>query len=181
MKDTGITRRIDELGRVVIPRELRKTMRIKEGDPLEFFADGDRLIMKKYSPVAAIENSAKTVAEGITELTEKPCAIVDNDKVIFVTANKHKDLEGKDLSEKINLALMDRKSLVLNKSDGGEVLPLIEGQNFDVENQLIVPITSSGDVFGGIILFDFDAESRFSLVDAKFVKLGATFIAKQFE
>ncbi|MBQ8427477.1 MAG: AbrB/MazE/SpoVT family DNA-binding domain-containing protein [Clostridia bacterium] len=181
MKDTGITRRIDELGRIVIPRELRKTLRIKEGEPLEFYSDGDRLIIKKYSPVASIEGVAKMVADGIAELAEKACIIVDNDQIVYATGNKLKDLIGKEISAELLSALSDRKSLILSKADGGEVLPLADDKTLDAENQLIVPIMAEGDVFGGVILFDCDKDSRFNCADVKFVKLGATFLAKQFE
>lgn len=181
MKDTGVTRRIDELGRIVIPREIRKTLRIKEGDTLEFYSDSDKLIIKKYSPVASIEAGAKTVAEGVYELTEKPCLVVDSDKVVYAIGDKYKDLIGAEISTELQSAIYDKKSLVLNKTDGGAVLPVVNGQTLDVENQLIVPIMVSGDVFGGVILLDDEKENRFDCTDAKFVKLGATFLAKQFE
>lgn len=181
MKDTGITRRIDELGRVVIPRELRKTFRMKEGDPLEFYTDSDQLIIRKYSPIASVESGAKDIADSIVELAEKTCIIVDNDKVIYVSSNKLKELESKEISLELSNALVERKSLVLSRADGGQVLPIIDEDNLDIENQLIVPIMARGDVFGGVILFDNDKENRFGCADVKFVKLGATLLAKQFE
>lgn len=181
MKDTGITRRIDELGRIVIPRELRKTLRIKEGDTIEFYSDGDKLIIKKYSPIESIESIAKTVANGITELTEKPCVIVDKDKVIYATPNKFSELIGNDISDKLLSALVERKCLIFSKADGGEILPIVDEKMVDVENQMIVPIMLNGDEFGGIILFDNDKDSRFSGADVKLIRLGAALITQQFE
>ncbi len=181
MKDTGITRRVDELGRIVIPRELRKTLRIKEGDALEFYSDGDKLIIRKYSPIETIENSAKAVADGLTELTEKPCVIVDGNKVVYASPNKLKDLVGREISYKLLTAIVDRKSLILSRADGGEIVPIVDDNSLIIENELIVPIISQGDAFGAVVLFDEDKESSFNYADAKLVRLGASLIVKQFE
>lgn len=181
MKDTGITRRIDELGRIVIPRELRKVMRIKEGDTLEFYSNKEEIILKKYSPIAALADGAKTVADGIYELTEKSCVVVDKDQVVYAVGEKTKDLMGADISDQILDAIAERKSLVLNRSDGGKVLPIINGVEPNAENQIFVPVMSCGDVFGGIIIFDLDKENRFNSNDVKMVSLGASILAKKFE
>ena len=99
MQDTGIVRRIDELGRVVIPKELRKTLRIREGDPLEIYTNKDELVFRKYSPISAINGYAEAVADGISELTEKVCMITDTDVVVYVSGAKGKDVLGKNISE----------------------------------------------------------------------------------
>lgn len=181
MKDTGITRRIDELGRIVIPRELRKILRIKDGDPLEFYSNNEEIIIKKYSPIANIEMHAQSVAEGIKETTEKDCIIVDKDQVVYATGTSKKELVGKDISYQLEKVIDEKKSLVLSKTDGGSVVPVVNGDTLNTENQIIVPVMTGGDVFGGIILFDADKENRFNCSDVKLVSLGATFIAKQFE
>lgn len=181
MQDTGIVRRIDELGRVVIPKELRKTLRIREGDPLEIFTDKDQLVFKKYSPIATINTFASAVADGIEELTEKTCLITDNDAVIYVSGGRGKDFLGKEISSDMEKALKDRKSLIINKSEGGKIIPIISDGNIELENQIVVPIISGGDCFGSVVLFDKDKGARFNSGDVKFAKLGATFISKQFE
>jgi stage V sporulation protein T len=94
MKDTGVTRRIDELGRIVIPREMRKTLRIRVGNPLEFYSDAEKIIIKKYSPLASLENSAKAVAQAIAEITQKSCVIVDKQKVVYIGDQIFKDILG---------------------------------------------------------------------------------------
>ena len=114
MQDTGIVRRIDDLGRVVIPKEIRKTLRLKEGDPLEIFTNKDELVFKKFSPMASIENYASTVADGINELTEKSCIIVDNEKVIYVSGGKFKDLKSKKISADMEQTMKNRKSVVVS-------------------------------------------------------------------
>lgn len=181
MKDTGITRRIDEMGRIVIPKELRKTLKIKEGDPIEFYTENDKVIVKKYSPIANLENNAQTVADAIQELSEDSCVIVDTDQVVYSAGSKVKDLKGKQISPALAKALTERKSLILSKTDGGEVFKIIDEQAFEIENLILIPVMMSGDVYGGVILFDDDKEKRYNCADVKFVKLGANFLAKQFE
>ena len=94
MKATGIVRRIDELGRVVIPKEIRKTLRIKEGDPLEIYTDRDELLFKKYSPIASFENYSEGFTKSLNAVSEKAAVICDTDTVVSATGNGCKDLIG---------------------------------------------------------------------------------------
>ncbi len=182
MQQTGMVRRIDELGRVVIPKEMRKTLRIKEGDPLEIYADKDHLVFKKYSPMTTINDYAEAVADGIEECTEKTCVVTDGDVVLYASKNKLKDCIGKPLSKEMEKILKERKSVAVSRLDGGTIIPIIDGEDFQSENQIIVPIISSGgDCFGSIIVFDKDKSSVFNSNDIKFVQLGATFLSKQFD
>lgn len=181
MQDTGIVRRIDELGRVVIPKELRKTLRIREGDPLEIYTNKDELVFKKYSPISTVNSHAQAVADGIYELTEKTCMITDNDTVVYVSGGRNKDVVGKTISVDLENAMRERKSLLLSKSDGSKILSVIKGEIPEMENQIIVPIISSGDCYGCVLVFDKEKTSRFSSADVKFAQLGASFLSKQFE
>lgn len=181
MQETGMVRRIDELGRVVIPKEMRKTLRIKEGDPLEIYTDKDQLVFKKYSPISTLTDYAQAVADGIEELTEKVCFITDNDSIIYASKGKHKEKIGKSISSEVEKVLKERKSVAISSADGGTVIPLIDGEDFQTENQIIVPIISGGDCFGSIIVFDNEKSSHFNSSDVKFVQLGATFLSKQFD
>ncbi|MBQ9104043.1 MAG: AbrB/MazE/SpoVT family DNA-binding domain-containing protein [Clostridia bacterium] len=180
MRETGIVRRIDELGRVVIPKEIRKTLRIKEGDPLEIFTDKEELVLKKYSPVLSVMEFAGGVAESISKLTEKTCVITDTDNVIFVSGGK-KEMLGKNLSGEIDKVMKERKSVVVSSSDGGKTIPVIENSFDEPVSQIIVPIIASGDVFGSVILSGDDKQEKLSDVDIKMVRLGAMFLAKQLE
>jgi AbrB family transcriptional regulator (stage V sporulation protein T) len=181
MQDTGIVRRIDELGRVVIPKELRKTLRIREGDPLEIHTNKDELVLKKYSPINALKADLTAVGGGIKELMEKPCVITDSDKVLFVTDGKYKEAVGKSITEDIEKILKERKCVTLSKSDDGKVIPIIKGDDLGAENQIILPIISGGDCFGSIIVFDTDKTYRFNNADQRLVTLAATLLGKQFE
>ena len=181
MQDRGIVRRIDELGRLVIPKELRKTLRIREGDPLEIYASKDELVLKKYSPMYGLEQSAQSVADGLNMLTEKTCLITDCDAIIYVSDSKYKEALGKNISEQMVNVLQERKSVVLSRSDGGSIVPVTFGNDFDAENQIIVPMISGGDCFGSIVLFDKDKSARFSSADVKLVQLGSSFLSYQVE
>ena len=181
MQDTGIVRRIDDLGRVVIPKEIRKTLRIKEGDPLEIYTNKDQLIFKKYSPMLALEEYATSVADGISELTEKCCIITDNEQVIYASGSKLKDLRAKKISQEVENAIKGRKSLVLSESDGGKVLSIVKGENIEVASQILVPIISGGDCYGSVIILNKDKNASLSAEEVKVAQLGAVFLSKQFE
>ena len=181
MRETGIVRRIDELGRVVIPKEIRKTLRIRENDPLEFYTEREQLILKKYSPVSSVSDFARSIAESVNQILEKPCVITDTDAVIMVTGGKDKDWVSKTLSAEFEKILKDRKSLVVSRQDGSNPVNIIKGEESDTENQIVVPVVSGGDCFGAIIVYDKDKTSRFTSSDVKIVQLAALTLAKQFE
>lgn len=181
MQETGMVRRIDELGRVVIPKEIRKTLRIKEGDPLEIYADKENLVFKKYSPISSINDFAKIVADGIEELSGKSCLITDNDAILYFSKGKMKDYIGRNISDSLLNVLKERKSVAISRTDGGSIIPICDREDFQMENQIIVPIISGGDSYGACILFDKEKSSRFNSSDVKFVQLGASFLSKQFD
>lgn len=177
MQDTGIVRRIDDLGRVVIPKEIRRTLKIREGDPLEIYTNKEELILKKYSPVASIGGGAKAVADELAAVTEKTCVVTDCDAVICVSGGKMKDYIGKNLSEKFTEAVRGKKSLLISRADGGTVIPLVHGDDLSAENQIIVPVTADGDCYGAVMLFDKDKTARFSSHEVKLAMLGAGILA----
>ena len=181
MRETGIVRRIDELGRVVIPKEIRKTLRIRENDPLEFYTERDQLILKKYSPVSSVSEIAESIAQSIYQILEKPCVITDTDAVLIVTGNKDRDWVNKTLSAEFEKILKDRKSLVASRQDGNNPVTVCRGGEPDVENQIVVPVVSNGDCFGAIVIYDRDKTARFTSTDVKLAQLAALTLAKQFE
>jgi AbrB family transcriptional regulator (stage V sporulation protein T) len=179
MLNAGIVRRIDELGRVVIPKEIRKTLRIREGDPLEIFTDNDQLIFRKHSPLTLISAMAETVGDGIKKLTEKACLITDNDTVIYVSSSRNKDLLGKYISEELIKTINRRKSVVLSKKDGQKNLPLTMGGGIMSEGQIIVPIVSGGDCYGSVVTY-IDNQGEFNSTDLRLTEMGALMLSRQF-
>ena len=176
----GIVRRIDELGRVVIPKEIRKSLRIREGDPLEIYARDQELVFKKYSPIASISEMAETVGRGIKELTEKACLITDNDTVVYVSSSRNKDLLGKSISEELERAIRDRKSVMLSSRKGEKNLPLTKGGEILSNGQIIVPIVSRGDCYGSVVTLNNDTE-ELSSIDLRVTEMGALMLSRQFE
>lgn len=181
MQDTGIVRRMDELGRVVIPKEIRKTLRIKEGDPLEIFTDREQLVLKKYSPIITLETQAKSIAKDIDKLLNKQCVITDTDKIVFISNNKNKEMLDKRITREFENLLKERKSVILSKADGGEIIPICENCQDDICNQIIVPIIANGDCYGSICLIDNDTQNKFSLVELKVTQMCGCIISSQFE
>ena len=177
---TGIVRRIDELGRIVIPKEIRKTLRLGVGDPLEITADDKCLIFKKYSPVESYMTLAKDIANGIKQSLESECIITDTDKIIYSTSNKECESEGFNLSDQLIKAIRTNENYILDKNIGKHPLQVAEGQILECDFQMIIPITSLGDTFGSVIVYK-NSGSPFNESDMRLAKLGAMLLCTQFE
>ena len=120
MKATGIVRRIDDLGRVVIPKEIRRTMRIREGDPLEIYTDRDgEVIFKKYSPIGELGNFAAQYAETLSKTSGHPIAITDKDNIIAVSGVSKKELVEKKVSPELEKVMEDKSTFMLKPGDDG--------------------------------------------------------------
>ena len=123
MKATGIVRRIDELGRVVIPKEIRRTLRIREGDPLEIYTDRDgEVILKKYSPIGEMSSFAKDYTESIFRSLGHIACIVDRDQVVAVSGVNKKELWDKPISHDLEQAIASRQTQTYNRQMGGKVM-----------------------------------------------------------
>lgn len=122
MRATGIVRRIDELGRVVIPKEIRRTLRIREGDPLEIYTDRDgEVILKKYSPIGEIAAFAKDYTESLFRSLGHIACICDRDMVVAASGVPRKELWDKPISRDLEAAIAGRQSMAINRSSGGKV------------------------------------------------------------
>ena len=181
MKATGIVRRIDELGRVVIPKEIRRTLRIKEGDPLEIFTDRDELMLKKYSPIATLERFSKATARSLNDLSGKLAVICDTDGVLHACGDGKKDLDGKSLSEDMDKILKERRSYIANVADGGDVIPLTSAKEEGVTAQVIVPLVSGGDCLGAVVVLSKEDGAKMDGSDVNLARLTADILANQFE
>ena len=181
MRDTGVIRRIDELGRIVIPKEIRKTLRIREGDPLEIYTENGELIFKKYSPIANVKEIASGVCDSLYELTEKICFITDNDEVLYFSKNKNKEIIGSKNSSALDKIIKERKSVVLSNKDGGEIKPLLCGEEIKMQNEIIIPIISNGDAYGALVMYDDNENESINENNIKLCRLSANIISKYFE
>ena len=181
MKATGIVRRIDELGRVVIPKEIRRTLRIKEGDPLEIFTDRDELMLKKYSPIASLERFSKATVRSLNDLSGKLAVICDTDGILHAYGDGKKDFDGKPLSEDMDKILKERRSYIANTSDGGDVIPITSSREEGITAQVIVPIVSGGDCLGAVAVLSKEDGAKMESSDMNLARLTADILANQFE
>ena len=183
MKATGVVRRIDDLGRVVIPKEIRKTLRIKEGDPLEIFTDKEgEVILKKYSPIGELSEFANSYAETLAKTTGHIACITDKDTVIAVSGGPKKEYLEQDLSKELE-EVMENKEVYTSKENNEIALPVTKNDNKDkiYNSQVIYPIISDGDVIGSVILMSKEPNKKMGDVEFKVVQSAAGFLGSQLE
>jgi AbrB family transcriptional regulator, stage V sporulation protein T len=177
MKATGIVRRIDDLGRVVIPKEIRRTLRIREGDPLEIFVDRDgEVILKKYSPISELGDFAKEYAEALFDSLVNPVLICDRDAFISVAGGSKKDYLNKNISDIVEKTMEDRNSVLMNQQGN---ISLAEGTEEPISAYTIGPIIANGDPIGAVIIYS--KEGNLGEVEQKAVETAAGFLARQME
>lgn len=180
MKATGVVRRIDDLGRVVIPKEIRRTLRIREGDPLEIYTDPEGgIVLKKYSTMNDMKEFAKVYVDALAQTTGNTVAVTDREHFIAVSRVGTKDLLGKRLTKRLEKAIDERKS-VLYGDGQGEYMPLVEGENSYL-NEAISPIIAEGNALGAVILVSRKDHEVFSETEHKLTQTAATFLGKHLE
>ena len=180
MKATGIVRRIDDLGRVVIPKEIRRTMRIREGDPLEIFTEKDgEVIFKKYSPIGELSTFAAQYAETLAKTSGHSICITDKDTVIAVGGAPKRELNDKRISPELE-QIVSEKTAVSFRPDDHNKTNVADGIDKYVAG-MVVPIISEGDSIGSVVFFGTDQIPRMSDVEDKLAKTAASFLGKQME
>ncbi len=180
MKATGIVRRIDDLGRVVIPKEIRRTLRIREGDPLEIFTDREgEIILKKYSPIGELGAFAKEYAESLAQTAGHITCIVDKDQIIAVSGGAKRDFIEKHISSELEKVINGRVPLTATRSEASFVPILEDETDQSYNNELITPIISEGDVLGAIVFLS--ADKKMGDVESKLAQTAAGFLGKQME
>ncbi len=153
MKATGIVRRIDELGRVVIPKEIRRTLHFREGDPLEIFTDKEGgVVLKKYSLMGDIEDCAREFAESIHRSLGHTAIITDKDSVLAVSGQGKKELMGKSLSKELQARMDMRRGFMTDSKGETAPIPITEYDQTQYISQCILPILGGGDVLGAVVV-----------------------------
>lgn len=179
MKATGIVRRIDDLGRVVIPKEIRRTLRIREGDPLEIFTDRQgEVILKKYSPIGELGTFAKEYAEALAQGTGHVICICDRDQVIAASGGMKKETVGKSISGDLEALISERKNIIISREEG--YVKLTQSDEEEGSGQVIWPIISEGDAIGAVILLSKNGRSM-GETEMILAKCAAGFMGKQME
>lgn len=179
MKATGIVRRIDDLGRVVIPKEIRRTMRIREGDPLEIYTDiNGEVIFKKYSLVGELASFATQYCDVLYRSTNLPTIICDRDHVIAVSGLAKKEILDRRVSTDLERIMENREQFVA--SDSHTLIP-VEG----IQRKALVasPIIGAGDISGAVIFFENTegSDAAPSQTEIKLAQVASSFLGKQME
>ncbi|MFO7820278.1 MAG: stage V sporulation T C-terminal domain-containing protein [Halanaerobacter sp.] len=177
MRATGIVRKIDNLGRVVIPKEIRTEMQINNGNTLEIYVDRkDTVVLKKYSPVRELEDLTGYI-ETLEETTDANVMITDTDRIVAVSSNL-KEYQGHSLSDKIKKVMESRKTKFLDGIKDEDIcLDFRSKVNQELGNLIITPIMKQGDILGGIILATLNHE--LSDFESKSTKVTAKVISKR--
>lgn len=180
MKATGIVRRIDDLGRVVIPKEIRRTMRIREGDPLEIFTDREgEVILKKYSPISELSQFAGEYAESAYNILGDIVLISDTDHIIAVSGGSKKDFIEKRIGKDLEKVIQEKASKVVLEKGALCAVTSEEDSLMDFESQILVPIVSQGDAIGSIVILS--KGNPLGDTELKAAEIGANFLARQME
>lgn len=181
MKATGIVRRIDELGRIVIPKEIRRTLRIREGDPLEIFTDGEgHVILTKFSQMGELATFAKQYAEALSSSTGNMVCIVDRDQVVAFAGGPKKDILSKEISSELESMIDARQSVIATKNDR-KFVPITKSDSGEFEAQVISPIICEGDAVGAVIITTKEQKAKFGETEVKLSNSAAGFLGKQME
>ena len=181
MKATGIVRRIDDLGRVVIPKEIRRTLRIREGDPLEIYTDREgEIILKKYSPIGELGQFAGQYAESMAKTTGQMVCITDRDRVIAAAGNGKKYFEGKAISKQLEHAIEERASFLATSEDE-RFVKVVQDDAGDYAAQMISTIISEGDAIGAVVICQKDENNPIGATEKKPAVTAAGFLGRQME
>ena len=183
MKATGIVRRIDDLGRIVVPKEIRRTLRIRECDPLEIYTQTDgSVILKKYSPVNELSEYAEELARSMGNALDRTALICDKDIVVAASGINRREYMGKPISKELEEAIEKRKGIIRNNREIESFIPI--SKNKEEENfrgQLIQPIICEGQTIGAVILLNHAQNKPLGEIEAKSAEVAAIFIGSQME
>lgn len=180
MKATGIVRRIDDLGRVVIPKEIRRTMRIREGSPLEIYTDREgEVIFKKYSPVGEMSSFAYQYVDTLNKVCQMSVAVTDRDTIIACAGVSKKEYAEKKISEEYE-GIIESRGMYIHKNGGPRVQICDNGNAFV---KYAMPIISEGDIVGSIacVSTEEDTNCDSGSTEAKLIQTASSFLGRQFE
>ena len=161
MKATGIVRRIDDLGRVVVPKEIRRTLRIREGDPLEIFTDREgEIILKKYSPIGELGTFAQQYADSLAQTTGYTVFVTDRDSVIAGAGGSKKDYLGKGMSPELEAVIQNREMVQAASPARRTLSPIVADRKEETGAQTLVSVICEGDAMGSVMLYAKDAKAK---------------------
>ncbi len=176
---TGIVRRIDVLGRIVLPKEIRKILKINDGDPIEIYAERDSVILKKYSQIENVER-IKALTMALHDETGKIAIICDKNKVISVSGFNEEILLYKPLSKATEKIINENKTYIHNYEDSFVSSSLTDNDTLYVKSELILPVKKGGEIFGAIVLVDNTVGEKINENDLRLASLTAKILTEGF-
>ncbi len=184
MKATGIVRRIDDLGRVVIPKEIRRTLRIREGDPLEIFTDREgEVILKKYSPIGELSDFAKEYVESLHSSMDHITCVADRDTIIAVAGAPKKELLDKRVSPALEKVMEDKTAVILSMTGENKMINMAADEEGAPKYTagVVAPIITQGDSIGAVLILSKDPNVQMGELEMKLAETAASFLGKQME
>lgn len=181
MKATGIVRRIDDLGRVVIPKEIRRTLRIREGEPMEIFTGREgEIVLKKYSPIEDMGNLAKEFVQAMVQTLGYLVCVSDHDQIVAAGGPKQQEYQGKAISRELEDAIRNREAISAGDKDKARI-PVTAEEKDTAGAQVIQPIISAGDAIGAVIILNKKDGNSLTETEKKLAQVAAGFLGRQME
>lgn len=178
MKATGIVRRIDDLGRIVIPKEIRRVMRIREGDPLEIYVSREgEIILRKYSHIGDMSEFAESYADSIAQTTGNLVCITDRDYVVAAAGPRKKEFEGKPLDQELMDCIETRKTLLLERGERNLVRVTADDEH-EFGREAITPVICNGDIIGAVVICGREEDWQPDIM-RQLIKTAAEFLGRQ--
>lgn len=181
MKATGVVRRIDDLGRIVVPKEIRRVLRIREGDPLEIFTDKDgEIILKKYSPLGELSTFAQQYVDSTAQILGCGVCVCDRDQIIAVAGIPKRELLGKSIHKELEEVINDREAILAKKGEK-RFVKVAAGSDVEYSGLVVQTIICEGDAIGAVILLEREADRQIGEAEQKAAIIAASFLGRQME
>lgn len=181
LTQAGIVRRIDDLGRIVVPKEIRRTLRIREGDALEIFTDREgEIILKKYSPLGEMGNFADQYAESLAQTLGYLVCITDTDQVIAAAGPGKKEFQEQLITRQLAEVIARREQFLASSMDR-KFTVIVSGQNAELKWQVVSPIICAGDAIGSVVILAKDGRKKPGELEQKMILCAAGFLGRQME
>lgn len=183
MKATGVVRRIDELGRIVIPKEMRRVLNIRESDSMEIYSGNEgEIILKKYSPMKELQAFAKKYTDSLAQTTGTIAAVTDREQIIAVSGGL-RGSTGRGISKELESA-MDNRQFICADREQEDFIPVFDREDDfkqEIDQEIISPILCEGDVIGAVLLLSTENKEALTEAERKLVQTAAAFFGKHME
>lgn len=179
MQKTGIIRKVDDLGRIVIPKEIRKTLKIREGDELEILVEeSSKVILKKYEPLGEVLKICSSYLATLSKVSNSTCVLLDTNKVLFSYGANSSNYKNKDIYEKFLYKLLERNMMSIET----KIMKIVEDEDMsEITNERIAPLNIDGSIIGAIAMISTSKTRRYGAIEDKLIEQAVEFFKSQME